>query len=381
MSNRILMYSRFSYFCNMNKLYASVTFLLVVLSIFSCGEKQEGIQAEYKSITHSIYASVVVKPSSYYTVYPQQSGIISEVFVTEGDTVYAGQKIGSMQKDNIEVNKEKAIIQYQLAESKLFGKSNTLKSILSEISALKSQVRFDSINYFKNLELLEEGVVSESTVDNYKLKYDLSGQQLNSLEERYNQEKKYLNNSLKMSKADLKAANISLNDSYLYSLVDGKIYNVHKEIGEFISPQTPFAEIGSRDQFVLEMHVDEEDITKIKVGQRVIVSLEAYPDTTFDCEVSKIYPQKDLKNETFVLEGIFLEKPKALLSGMSGESNIIIKQAENVLVIPRSYLSNQNEVKTDDGMKEVKVGLKSLEFVEILGGIDEKTTIYRLDED
>lgn len=365
----------------MSKLFRRYGIALLSVFLLSCGDKEEGIQPKHESITYSIYASVIVKPQSYYTVFPQQNGIISEVFITEGDTVFAGQKIGSMQKDNIEVNKEKATIQYQLAESKLFGKSNTLKSILSEISALKSQVRFDSSNYFKNLELLEAKVVAESTVDNYKLKYDLSKRQLFSLQERYNQEKKYLNNSLQMSKADLKAANISLNDSYLYSLIDGKVYQVHKEIGEFISSQTPFAEIGSSDQFILEMHVDEEDIANIKIGQRVVVALEAYPDTTFDCEVSKIYPQKDLKNETFILEGIFLEKPKALLSGMSGESNIIIQQAEDVLVIPRSFLSTQNEVKTDDGLVKVRTGLKSLEYVQILSGIDENTTIYQLDED
>ena len=51
------------------------------------------------------------------------------------------------------------------------------------------------------------------------------------------------------------------------------IYNVDKEIGEFISSQIPFDQIGNKKNFVLEMLVDEEDITQIKIGHQVILSL------------------------------------------------------------------------------------------------------------
>lgn len=362
---------------------SSITFLTTasILLFSSCSEKKDSITPTVQPITHSIYASVTVEPANLYTAYPQQTGIITEVFIEEGDSVYAGQKIGSVLNSGIEINQEKAQLQYQLAESKLFGSGNTLKSIDGEIEALKSQVKFDSINYFKNKSLLEKDAVSGSTVDNFKLKYELSKKQLQNTNQKYVQVKKELENGLMLSQANLKVANINMDDSYIYSFIDGMVYNVQKEMGEFISSQMPFAQIGSKHQFVLKMLVDEEDITQIKIGQQVIVSLEAYPDATFNCEVSKIYPQKDQVNQTFMVEGIFLDKPATLFYGMSGESNIIINEIKEALVIPREFLNANQEVNTENGLQQVSIGLKDMEFVQITDGIDAQTKIFPLNED
>jgi hypothetical protein len=159
------------------------------------------------------------------------------------------------------------------------------------------------------------------------------------------------------------------------------IYNLEKEVGEFISSQIPFAKIGSQNNFVLEMLVDEEDIIQIKIGQKVVVSLEAYADTSFMCEITKIYPQKDPIKQTFKVEGVFLERPTKLLYGMSGESNIIIEQKENALVIPRSLINDKSEVRTKEGLVKVKTGLKDMDKIEIINGLDLNTQILPLDED
>lgn len=365
----------------MNTILRNIATLLVVGVLISCKSDNKGISPLKQTITHSIYASATIEPANLYTAYSQLPGIISEVFVTEGDTVYAGQKIGSIINSGMEVNQEKAKLQYQLAESKLYGSGNTLKNIESEIDILKAQVKFDSSNYFKNKKLLEQNVVSEASVDNLKLKYDLSQKQLTSAKQQYIQLKDELESGLKISEANLKVANINLEDSYIYSFIDGLVYNIQKETGEFISSQMPFAQIGSQDNFVIKMLVDEEDITQIKIGQEVIIALESYPGETFNCQVTKIHPQKDLVNQTFTVEGIFLNSPSKLLYGMSGESNIIVATIEDALVIPREYLNNNNEVNTKNGLVSVKTGLKDMEFIQIVDGIDENTLIFPHDED
>jgi HlyD family secretion protein len=365
----------------MKNLQFSIIGAFCTLILLSCNQDKKSITPLEQPITHSIYASAIVKPAYLYTVYPQQTGIISEIFVSEGDSVIAGQKIGSIINDNFELNKEKAALQYQLAESKLYGQGNTLKTLQNELEAILAQVSYDSVNYFKNLKLEKEKVVSQTTLYNYQLKYELSKNQLSTTKQKYYQIKKELENSLQQSKANLEVAKINLNDSYLYSLIDGLVYSVEKEIGEYISPQTPFGQIGSKNAFIIEMQVDEEDITKVRIGQKVIVALEAYPDTSFMCEVAKIYPQKDLIRQTFTIEGIFLEQPKTLLFGMSGECNIIIEQEEKAIVIPREYINDKNQVKTKDGLVEVKIGLKDINYVQIIYGITTHTQIFPLDED
>ncbi len=76
--------------------------------------------------------------------------------------------------------------------------------------------------------------------------------------------------------------------------------------------------------FIIEMLVDEVDIVKISINQKVIISLDAYKGEIFTGKVSKIYPKKDERNQTFTVEAVFDEAPIKLYPGLSGESNIII---------------------------------------------------------
>ena len=49
----------------------------------------------------------------------------------------------------------------------------------------------------------------------------------------------------------------------------------------------------------------------------------------------------------------------------------------NVLTIPKYYLNDGNMVKTDDGLIPIEIGIQNLEFVEVISGLDENTTIYK----
>jgi hypothetical protein len=93
--------------------------------------------------------------------------------------------------------------------------------------------------------------------------------------------------------------------------------------------------------------------------------------------VSKIYPRKDERSQTFKIEARFDEPPAILYPGLAGEGNIIIAVKENALTIPKELLLEGNKVMTPDGEVEVVPGLQDLERVEILEGIDAHTAILK----
>ena len=141
----------------------------------------------------------------------------------------------------------------------------------------------------------------------------------------------------------------------------------------------PLASIGSETDFIIEMLVDEVDIVRISKNQKVIISLDAYKGEVFTGKVSKIYPKKDERNQTFLVEALFDELPKTLYPGLSGEANIIIANRKDVLTIPKEYLNEDNKVKTDEGDLTIEIGLQNMDFVEVLSGITEETNIYKPD--
>jgi HlyD family secretion protein len=125
------------------------------------------------------------------------------------------------------------------------------------------------------------------------------------------------------------------------------------------------------------MSVDEVVIRQIALDQTAIVSLDAYPDEVFELTIKKIYPTKDQKTQTFMVEAFFNNPPDRLFVGLSGEANIIIQKSENAIWIPNEYLFNVNMVKTPDGEVETSLGLRNMYQVQVLEGIDTSTILIK----
>jgi len=119
------------------------------------------------------------------------------------------------------------------------------------------------------------------------------------------------------------------------------------------------------------------DIVKVKKGLKVYITLDSYAEQVFEAKVDKIYPRKDEGSQTFMVEAIFVKPPPTLYPGLSGEGNIIIDQKEEALTIPKEFLINGSKVLTDDGEKEITIGLQNMEMVEVLNGLAENTAIYK----
>ena len=260
------------------------------------------------------------------------------------------------------------------------GNNNLLKNIQLEIKTIKEQVSLDSINFKRQERLWSQNIGRKSDLDQFKLKYQTSQKQLDILEQKLVQTKTNLKNNYKKALTKTKTEKSQLADYTVRSEIAGKVYFINKEVGDFISSQERFAEIGSDDKFKLEMDIDEVDITKIELGDSVLILLDAYANQIFVATVNKIFPKKDDITQTFRVESGFKELPPKLYNGLAGEANIIVSRRNNTLVIPAEYLLPNNKVMTTDGERNIKVGLKNLEFVEILSGIDTTTTIIKPSE-
>lgn len=352
-------------------------FFILILFFSSCTDKIEKIQPEVNTITESVYASVTIQPESLYSVYSSVNGILDKLHVEECSEVSAGDRLFQIINNNPKLNAENAKLSYELALKNFKGKDAVLKSISKEIDAAKLKLETDSVNYFRQANLWKQNIGSKSDFEARKLAYDLSKNSLSILLKNYSQTENELQSRLKQAENNYQSALTLSSDYTITSKTDGKVYAVHKKAGEIINTMEPIASIGSAENFVIEMLIDEVDIVKITIGNTVIINLDAYQNRAFKATVSKIYPQKDIRNQTFKLEAIFEEKPEVLYPGLSGEANIIIYEKENALIIPKSYLVDGNKVKTENGLIEIEKGIETTEFVEIVSGIDENTLIIK----
>ena len=161
------------------------------------------------------------------------------------------------------------------------------------------------------------------------------------------------------------------------SKINGTVYALLKNPGEIVTTIQPLASIGSADNFVNDMLVDEVDIVKLKIGQPVLLTLDAYVGHVFSSRLSKIYPEKDERNQTFLVEAIFDEQPKVLYPGLSGEANILFVSKRFGFGHPQGVSHSSNKVKTENGFINVRTGLESIDSQLNLSGLTPDYKIYK----
>ncbi|EPR73416.1 Membrane fusion protein [Winogradskyella psychrotolerans RS-3] len=355
--------------------FYSVLFIFLIL--LSCGTKQEKILPEERALTEAVYSSAIIQPDSLYQVYAIVSGILDANLVEEGDLVSKGKPLMQIINSTPEINSQNAKLALHLAQQNYTGSAAILSSIEDEITAATLTYKNDSINYHRQKNLWDQHIGSKVQYDTKKLNYELASTQLKLLRNKYNRTKNELNTAVKQAQNNYQSSSILNQDFTVESKINGKIYALYKEPGEIVTTMEPIASIGSANRFIIELLVDEVDIVRIALNQEVVISLDAYAAVLFKGKISKIYPKKDERNQTFKVEAIFVEQPKVLYPGLSGEANIIIAKKEKVLTLPKSYLIDGNKVKTDEGIVTIKTGLENMDYIEIVSGISKDTYVYK----
>ena len=351
-------------------------FLIMTLT-FSCSKKEDKILPKKQDLTESVYTSVIIQPDSLYQVYAAVAGILENNLVEEGDVVSKGDPLIQIINNTPKLNTQNAKLSLQLAKENYNGSAAVLKGIQDEITAAFLKYKNDSVNYFRQKNLWNQNIGSKVEFDTKQLNYQLSSNNLQLLESKYNRTKNELYTAVMQAENNYKTSLIATKDFTVTSTINGKVYALYKNPGEVITTMEPLASVGSATDFILELLVDEVDIVKIAKGQNVIITLDAYNGEVFKGKISKILPKKDERNQTFTVEALFDTPPKTLYPGLSGEANIVIAKKDSVLIIPKNYLIDDTKVKTDEGLVSIITGLQNMEFVEVLAGIDSETYIYK----
>lgn len=347
---------------------------LALIFLISCKGKKETIYPEHRDIVESVYASATVKAQNQYNAIAPVAGLLLSNLVKEGDTVKAGQLIAQIDNTNPALNAENARLALEQAQK---NRSRTLDELDAQISTASEQHRLDSLNYFRQKELWAKNIGTKSQLETRKLAFDASGNNLRALRSRYIQTKNQLSTAIDQASNNYSITSRSSGDFNITSKINGRVYALNYEPGELVTTQKPVAVVGDAGNFVLEMTVDEVDISRILIGQKAVLTLDAYRNELYEAEIVKIYPSLDSRSQSFIVEADFTKSPGRMYPGMSAEVSIIIGEKKNVLVIPVDYLTKDGKVLTENGEIAVKTGIRNLEMVEILNGIDKTTKLIR----
>lgn len=349
----------------------------LTLLLISCSDEREFVMVEESPIVESVYSSVVVEPLDMYKVNSLVTGYIDKIYALPGDEVSEGDILFHVRDVQGTSSANNARLSYELAQRNYNGDVNMIDEMKLDLNSANLKRQNDSVNYFRNKQLFEKNILTKVELEQSELIYSSSKNNYSSLLNKVKRMEAELKTSLKQSRNNFEATLSRSDDAVVRALISGKVYDFYKEKGEFVSVQESVAVLGANNKFVIKMLIDEVDITRIKKGQKIVITLEAYKSKSFEAKVTHITPKMDSKTQTFEIEGVFVDSPPELYMGLTGEGNIIVNEISQAIVIPREYLLNDNEVETDNGIVKVKTGIRSLSHVEITSGLSAGTKIYK----
>lgn len=185
--------------------------------------------------------------------------------------------------------------------------------------------------------------------------------------------------------ARVAAIRVEQNRTVLYAPFDGIVARIVGEVGEYSTPSPPGVptppaiDLIDNSCLYVSAPLDEVDAPKIRAGQVVRISLDAFPKQSFPGKVRRVAPYVsalEKQARTVDLEANFdqAEPVGTLLVGYSANVEVILAVRENVVRVPTSALQEGARVLVAgaDGTlqaRTLKTGVANWEYTEVLSGL------------
>ena len=159
-------------------------------------------------------------------------------------------------------------------------------------------------------------------------------------------------------------------------------------LGQYLSSGTPIVTIQSYDTVFVNFTLPQQQIGQVETGMTVTLESDAYPEQTFEGQLTAISPQIDPATRTIELQGTLDNESGLLRPGLFVEVTVTLSGSNQVLAIPataivyapygNSIFKVQKNVDEKTGNPVVKVeqsfiriGQRKGDFVSVLEGLEE----------
>ncbi len=244
--------------------------------------------------------------STNVTVSSKNSGEIINMLVDEGSLIAAGDTILLIDNEATGYQLKQAEASVKIAEAQLglmLKGARTEDIKLAEENTKQSLATYNLAkeDYIRYTKLWEAGTITKKQFDEIKTRFQISEAQLSAANENYEKVKKIFrpeeidqaDANLQKAKASTELLKKNIRDSYVVSPVGGTVTKKFVEKGETVTPMSSLVKISDLSKVYLTIYVPETELGKIKPGQRSEITIDTFPDRTYEGRVSFISPEAE----------------------------------------------------------------------------------------
>lgn len=352
------------------------------------------VRVERGSMEEVVSELGTLEPWDEIELTPETGGEVAQVLVEVGQRVKKGEPLLVFDTSDLEISLKKARAQYKAAQAELekaLKKPEKVELKQKEVAYQQALVAYEKARdaYEKNQKLFTAGAISLETLKESERDLRLAEANLEMAEAELEETKQgtssediaILRSQLEQIQTDIEVIEKDIQDATVVAPIESTVLSIEIEEGERATEETVLMVLGNISLMRAVTYINEVDIPKVRIGQKVRISVDAFPDRTFWGEVTEIGLDGIIQENvvTYPVK-IKIPNPEGLLfSGMTVEADIIIEARENALLLPVEAVEERGGeylvfVKGEDGKpqpKKVKVGLRNESQVEIVEGLQE----------
>jgi len=346
----------------------------MAMALFYCASNSDGVE-EKETRTHkvaredlvvAISATGEVEPEYKVEVKSKASGEILEFPHEPGDVVKKGEVLIRLDRKTEERNV--ALMEADLARAR------------AELESARADQLEKDLALKRTRSLVGNNLVSSQELDGAVARAAVAAARVSQVQA-----------ALEKARLVVEDARERLDETVIASPIDGVIVAKAVERGQIITSGITSVTGGTSLLVVADLSrlhvfalVDETDIGKVETGQQATLSVDAYPERTFEGKVRLIYPTGETSDNitVFRVKVEILDDKKTLLRpGMTANVDIVLRKRPNALIVPDEVVAYDPEkpekglvsLKTANGVveREVTLGETNGFETEITGGLEE----------
>jgi HlyD family secretion protein len=240
---------------------------------------------------------------------------------------------------------------YESAQKKVQSQEETINSQKETVTMREQavQMRKTTIDFNgENLKLLKQTRAAQEEQATTSLK--IAQTRLTQLQDNIKDENDISRYSLESAKANLLKAESTLNNqkerlgwTTIVAPMSGIVINLAIEEGEIVtsgrsafSSSPALMQIADLSQMIVKTSINEVDMEKLAVGQKVEIRTKAYPNKVYRGEVREVAPSGSPRDNIiyFSVEISVLDSPKELRPGMTADVDIVVVERKDRLLLP-----------------------------------------------
>ncbi len=347
---------------------AIVLLVLIVGGAVWSKVRGEVVTVQTGKVSHEDLASVVtasgeVKPLYYVNISSNAFGIITKLYVQEGDRVKKGQLLAQI--DNVQpasnVNGMKAAL--QAASGDATAAEAAYNTALADVKRAQADADRAKLDYGRAEGLYHDKLISKQDYDLKKATYDMSESGLAQAQARIVQTKAQRDAArvrINQAQAQLTSASDVLSKTVYTAPFDGIVTNLPVRQGETMvigiqnAPGSTLMTVADMSIITAEVKVDETDIVNVKLNQPADITIDAIPGKTFKGHVTQVGDNAIVRStgvattqtttgsqeaKDFKVVVTLDDPPANLRPGLSTTAKITTATKSSVLAIPIQALT------------------------------------------